>query len=175
MLWPKIKHGWLVFWSFRLKIVPWACLAGSGLKLIYHWNAQVFILAKLLLFILAKLLPDLVIFSRRDMYHQQIILNWMWIITKSLTYIRKTNHPRVEPCDPFCSVAATLDEYCSFRTTLRFCWYKKPVTTFSKIPNLPFSLSLWRRLMCKTFWYIKKCAITFVIIIKRFLNVIDNR
>ena len=32
--------------TFSTKRTPCACLVGSGLKFIFHWNAQVIILAK---------------------------------------------------------------------------------------------------------------------------------
>ena len=62
VLWLKIKHGWFVFWSFRLKIISCVCLVGSGLKFIFHWNAEVLILVKPLFDSLA----DLLIFSTTE-------------------------------------------------------------------------------------------------------------
>ena len=46
MLLLKINEGWDDFWILREKITSWACLLGSGLKLIFHWKAQLFILFK---------------------------------------------------------------------------------------------------------------------------------
>ena len=59
VLWLKIKHGWLVFLNFQLKITSPAHLVRSGLKFVFRCNAQVLILAKSLL----KSLANLVIFS----------------------------------------------------------------------------------------------------------------
>ena len=45
----KRKGKWQTFFTFLEKISSWACLLGLGLKLIFHWKAQCFILARLLL------------------------------------------------------------------------------------------------------------------------------
>ena len=42
----KRKGGWQTFFSFLEKITSWACLLGSGLKLILHWKSLCFILAR---------------------------------------------------------------------------------------------------------------------------------
>ena len=41
----KINSGWLGFFILREKIT-WACLEGSGLKLIFHWYAQLLIFSR---------------------------------------------------------------------------------------------------------------------------------
>ena len=41
--------GWLIFFDFRLKMISRACLLVSGLKFIFHWKAELLILAKSLL------------------------------------------------------------------------------------------------------------------------------
>ena len=33
-------EGCHVFWILQDKITSWACLLGSGLKLIFHWNTN---------------------------------------------------------------------------------------------------------------------------------------
>ena len=45
----KRKGEWQTFFSFLGKSISWAYLLGSGLKLIFHWNAHSFILARSLL------------------------------------------------------------------------------------------------------------------------------
>ena len=42
----KVRGGWFNFLVFLLKITSWACLLGSGLKLIFHWYAQLLIFTK---------------------------------------------------------------------------------------------------------------------------------
>ena len=39
----KTKDGCGSFFILRLKITSWACLLGSGLKLIFHWKAHLLI------------------------------------------------------------------------------------------------------------------------------------
>ena len=46
MLLLKINEGWDDFWILRDKRTSSACFFGSGIKLIFHWNAQLFILPK---------------------------------------------------------------------------------------------------------------------------------
>ena len=36
----KTKGGWVNLFDLQLKMTTWACLLGSGLKLIFHWKAQ---------------------------------------------------------------------------------------------------------------------------------------
>ena len=43
------KEGWGIFFVLRLKMTSWACLVGSGLKLIFHWKVQLCIISKSLL------------------------------------------------------------------------------------------------------------------------------
>ena len=42
----KINTGWFGFLILREKMTSWACLEGSGLKLIFHWKPQLHILMK---------------------------------------------------------------------------------------------------------------------------------
>ena len=46
-----LKHNkwWRIFLAFLLKIISWACLLVSGLKLLYHWKAHLLIWYKWLL------------------------------------------------------------------------------------------------------------------------------
>ena len=46
MLLLKISDGWDDFWILGEKGTSWACLLGSGLKFIFHWKDQLFILFK---------------------------------------------------------------------------------------------------------------------------------
>ena len=43
MLLLKRKEGWEIFFVFLLKVISWACLLGSGLKLIFHWRDHLLI------------------------------------------------------------------------------------------------------------------------------------
>ena len=79
------------FWSLRLKITSSAaCLVWSGLKFIFHWNAQSLILAKSLF----KSLADLVIFSTTKNKDVSSANNFAFdakSLDKSYMYIRKNN------------------------------------------------------------------------------------
>lgn len=35
------KRGWADLWKLQEKIASWACVQGVGLKLIFHWNAEI--------------------------------------------------------------------------------------------------------------------------------------
>ena len=143
VLWLKIKHGWLVFWSFQLKITSCAYLIRSGLKFILHWNAQVLILAKSLF----NSLADLIIFTfteSSDVSPAKYFALDAKLSDKLFMYIRKNIGSSIERCWTPASIVAH-EEYCQFRTILCFRWCKKSFTIFNSLPNMPFSLSLWRR------------------------------
>ena len=36
----KTKGGWVDLFDLQLRMASWACLLGSGLKLIFHWKPQ---------------------------------------------------------------------------------------------------------------------------------------
>ena len=63
---------------------------------------------------------------------------------KSFMYIRKHNGPSIELCGTPASITAH-EKYWPFRRTLCFRGYKKSFTVFNNLPDMPFSLSLWRR------------------------------
>ena len=48
LLLKRIRGG-QTFFSFLEKITSWACMLGSGLKLMFHWKARSFILDRSLL------------------------------------------------------------------------------------------------------------------------------
>ena len=110
VLWLKMKHGWLVFSSFRPNITSCACLIGSGLNFVFHENAQVS----------HWLILSYFLQQRIDIYHLQIILQWILNHQIScLCILEKKNGPNLGPCGAPASVA-THEEYCPFRTTLCF-------------------------------------------------------
>ena len=129
------NQTWMIgILKFSTKNNLLAYLVRSGLKFIYHWNVQVLILAKSLF----KSMADLVIFSiteNRDVSSA----NNCGLDPKSSD---KTG-PSIEPYGTPASIAAH-EEYCPFRATLCYRWYKKYVATFNKLPDISFSLSLWK-------------------------------
>ena len=143
VLWLKIEHGWLVFWSFQPKIFSCVCLVRSQLKFVFHWNALVLILAMSII----NSLADLVIFSTTENSDVSSANNFALdakLSDKSIMYIRKSSGPNIELCGDPASIAAH-EDYCLFRTTFCFCWYKKSFTVFTNLPIMSFSSSLWRQ------------------------------
>ena len=65
----KRKEGWQTFFSFLEKITSWACLLRSGLKLIFHWKVQCFILESSLLS--SKVVITESWIAEKKKYHQQ--------------------------------------------------------------------------------------------------------
>ena len=91
-------------------------------------------------------LADLVIFStteNSDISIENSLALDAKSSDKSFMYIRKSIGPSIEPCGTPASIAAH-EEYWLFRTTLCFRWYNS-FTVFNNLPDMPFSLSLWRR------------------------------
>ena len=117
VLWFKIE---LPFWSFWLKITSCACLVGSGLELIFHWNAQAIILAKSLF----NSFVNLVIFSATKNSDASSAINFAFYAKssdKSFMYIRKSSRPGIKPCGSPVSITAR-EEYCSYSCC--FCCIK---------------------------------------------------
>ena len=81
------------------------CLTGSGLKFIFHWHAQVLILAKSLF----NSLADLLIFSTSENRNVSSSNNFaldVKLSDKSFMYIRKSRDLKIEPCGTPASIAA---------------------------------------------------------------------
>ena len=142
VLWLQFKDGWLVFWSFRLKITSWAYLVGSGLKFIFHWNAQVLILVKSLF----NLLADLVIFSNIENSDVSSSNNFAldaksW--DKSFMYIRKSNGPNIEPVYHLVVFMLSLT-WISLTLLLRvYCSSKKLLNSSALSLKFEMNLILW--------------------------------
>ena len=138
VLWLKIKHESLVFWSFRLKITSCPCLVRSGLKFILYWIVQVLILVKSLF----NSLAELVVFSTIENSDVSSANNFALDAKssdKSFMYIRKSNGPSLDPCGTSASTAAR-EKYWPFRTPLCFSWHKS-FTVLNNLPDILFSLS----------------------------------
>ena len=66
----KERQGWSSFLVFLLNITSWACLVNSGLKIIFHWKAQLLFTVRSLRKVAAldwKL--------KKEIYHRQKICN----------------------------------------------------------------------------------------------------
>ena len=96
-----------------------ACLVGSGLKFIFHWNTQVLVLVESLF----NSLADLAIFSTTENSDASSANNFGLHAKSSeklFIYIRKSNDLSIEHYRTRASIPAH-EEYCPFRTTLCFC------------------------------------------------------
>ena len=158
----------MVFWSFWLKIISCGSLFRSGLKFLFHWDAQLFILAKPLF----NLSADLVMFyitENSDVSSANSFSLDLKLSVKSFVYIRKNNGSSTEPCRTPDSIAVD-EEYCPFRKTLCFRWYKKSFTVF-----FTFMMETFVPNLIQDFWYVKKYTSSFIALIKRFINLMCNR
>ena len=79
--------GWILVVVFLLKITSWACFVGSGLKLIFHWKAHLFISFRSLLRLLAVLSGSLTVEIKDVSSANNLGLHWR-LSDKSLMYIR---------------------------------------------------------------------------------------
>ena len=110
-----IENQTWVTLKFSTKNNLFCLYSGSGLKSIFHPNAQVLILAKPLF----KSLANLVTLSNtwnRDVSSANNFGLDAKISDKLFMYIRKNNGPSIEPCGTPASIAAH-EECCPFGTT----------------------------------------------------------
>ena len=81
---------------FLRRITSWACIVGSGLKLVFHWKAHLFISFRSLFRLLAVLLGTLIVENRDVSPANNLGLHWRWS-DKSLMYIGYKSGPNIEP------------------------------------------------------------------------------
>ena len=81
--------------SFLEKITSWACLLGSGLKLIFHWKAHCFILERSLLSSKVVITESWITEKREVSSAKSLVLEDK-PSAKSLIYIKNNNGPRME-------------------------------------------------------------------------------
>ena len=121
----KIKEGWDDFWILPEKITCWACLLGSGLKLIFDWKAQLLILFKSSFkFFANKSLSNIT--EKRNLL--SVFSDKTKFSDKSFIYIQKSSGPRIE--------------FWLFRTTLCFLSFRKSAKVFRNLPATPFCFNL---------------------------------
>ena len=132
--------------DFRLKMTSCACFLGSGLKIIFHWNAHLFSFAKSQFSSRAKLSW---ITESKDVSSANSLTFKDNPSDKPLIYIKNNNGPSEEPWE---TSALTLDqsETCPFNKTLCFFFLRKPHKRFSKFLDIPFCFSLIMRSSCQT-------------------------
>ena len=92
----KHKGGWQTVFSFLKKITSWACLLRSRLKLIFHWQAHCFTLARSLLSS-EVIITESWITEKREVSSAKRLVLEDKPSAKSLTNIKNNNGPRMEP------------------------------------------------------------------------------
>ena len=84
----KINEGWDDFWILREERTPWVWLLELGLKLIFHWKAQLFVLFKSSFkFFTDKYLSNIT--EKRDVSSTNTLGFKTRLSNKSLIYIKK--------------------------------------------------------------------------------------
>ena len=81
---------------FLLKMTSSTCFVGSGLKLIFHWNAHLFISFRSLFRLLAVLSGALIVENRDVLSANNSGLHGR-LSYQSLMYIRNQSGPNIEP------------------------------------------------------------------------------
>ena len=119
----KTKDGCGSFFILQLKITSWACLLGSGLKLIFHWKAHLLIFFRSSFNSLAEPFTSLTNENNDVSAAKSFTLEDI-SSAKSLIQIKNDSGRRIDPCG---TPAWTLvqDEFCPWRTTLCFLLLKK--------------------------------------------------
>ena len=88
--------GWTFLVVFLVKMTSWACFVVSGLKLIFHWKAHLFIAFRSLFRLLDVLSGTLIVENRDVSSLTNLVLHWR-LSDKSLMYIRNKSRPNIEP------------------------------------------------------------------------------
>ena len=123
MLLLKINEGWDDFWILREKITSWDCLLGCGLRLVFHWKAQLFILFKSSFKLFAdKSLSNIT--EKRDVTSGKSLGFKTKFSDKLLKYIKKSSGLRIELWGTLASTLTHV-EFWPCRTTLGFLPFRK--------------------------------------------------
>ena len=139
--------GWLHFF-FQLNTIPFACLLGSGLKLIFRWKYQSLIIFKSLLTSLAEVLASWAT-KNKEASSAKNLHSLSRPFGKSLTYIKNRWGPRMEPCSTPGRIS-TQDAPWPFKTTLCFLLVDKSFSIWIKSPHILFWRSLSISPACQT-------------------------
>ena len=87
---------WVDFWSLREKKISWACLLGSGLKLMFHWKTQLFFLFKSWFNLFAYECLSF-IYEKSDVSSANSVGFEIKFAGKSYIYMKKISGPKIEP------------------------------------------------------------------------------
>ena len=124
-----------------------ACFLGSGLKLIFHWNAHLFIFAKSLFSSRAEIKSQTT--ENKDVSSASSLVFEDNPSEKSLIYIKNNNGPSMEPWG-IPALTSGQSETCPFNKTLCFLFLRRSYKRFSKLPDIPFCFNSKMRPSCQT-------------------------
>ena len=135
-------------WILQEKIASWACLLGSGLKLIFHWNAQLLIFLKSLIKWLTEVLT-LCTMKKRDLSSAQRLAVVDRSSDSSLMSIKNNSGPSMEPWGTPALMLAQGEAW-PFKTTHCFLKLRKSVIILKFLSDIPFCFNLNIRPLCQT-------------------------
>ena len=147
--------AWFIFLVFLLKITSWACMLGSGLKLILHWYAQLSIFTKssinsFLVVLLLSTTENNVSLANNSAFDERPF-------GRSLIWIRKSNGPRTEPETP----ALTMSHEIAHSVLPFILFTKKSCKSLCYFPDMSFCCNLNTIPSCQTFQISRKTPLTF--------------
>ena len=140
----KINGEWEKFWILREIITSWACLLEPGLKFIFHWNAQLFLLLKSPFKFFADKSLSLTTVkgdmpSENNLGFETKLLDKSFIYIYIYIYIYRSL--KIEPLGTPSSAVAHVKCW-PFRATLCYLPLKKFVTVFKWLPATLFCFNL---------------------------------
>ena len=147
MLLLKHNKWWAFCFVFLLKIISWACLLGSLLKLIFQCKAHLLIWYKSLFNLFAEVSTSWI--AEKKMYHLQTISHLIighqldcWYKLKKKT---TQNWTLKDSCVYTCPWKS-----CSLKVFLCFLSFKKSDKRLSSLPEMPFCFSMTITSLCQT-------------------------
>ena len=129
-------------------MTSWACLLGSGLKLIFHWKAQSLIFFKSLFSSFTEVVVSCFT-EHRDVSSANSFALEDKSPDKSFMYIKNNNGPKMEPWG-MPAVTFRYSDVCRLRRALCFLSLKKLDKRSKKLPDIPLCDNLKRRPLCHT-------------------------
>ena len=129
----KTNGGCDTSFNFLVKMTSWACLLGSGLKLIFHWKSQSLIFFESLLSSFVEVVMSCVTENRDVSSVNNFALEGS-LPDKSFLYIKDNNDPKMEPL----WTPAVTFRYADVWITLCFLSLKKLDERSKRLSDIPF-------------------------------------
>ena len=133
----NIKGEWGVFFNFRQKIIFCACLLVSGLKLVFHCNAQSRNFARSSFNSFAEV-STLKTTESSDLSSAKSFALEDKSFVKSLIYIKNRSDLKVDPC----CINISPWRKSTFKSTLYFLHFRKSFIKLRSLSEIPFCFSL---------------------------------